>query len=247
MGELLIGTRRTSHGRPRTAPAEGTVFPGGDVYLTFPGLGTASLPGSPARSANTSTPSNPRTRCSAMPAPPRPMGGGDEGFVSYRRADVGGYAGRLTDALSVRLGRNLTVVPVLVGGATMPAVEDLPPDLAELPRRLAVVVRDESFHTDLDRLVRSLRGERIGPPRPTPWRRPAAVAALAFVLFAGGTGTLWFRSHSKGGANDSTGPTGCPPTASADWTDIPVRTGPQSASPTTMGRSRSPWTPRHPA
>ena len=152
-------------------------------------------------------------------------------FVSYRRRDVSGYAGRITDALVAELGAShvfqdvatvapgsiftprstcrwppltrcwsssdpvarrchwdggrrlfepedlvrievahaleadLRVVPVLVGGAALPTASDLPEDLQDLTRRQAVTVRDESFHQDVARLVRSLRGERERRPR----------------------------------------------------------------------------------
>ena len=59
--------------------------------------------------------------------------------------------------LSTSLARGIPVVPVLVGGAQMPAKEDLPPALADLAFRNAVAVRsDPDFHTDLDRLIRGL-------------------------------------------------------------------------------------------
>ena len=60
--------------------------------------------------------------------------------------------------LSTSLARGIPVVPVLVGGAQMPAKEDLPPALADLAFRNAVAVRsDPDFHTDLDRLIRGLK------------------------------------------------------------------------------------------
>ncbi len=151
-------------------------------------------------------------------------------FVSYRRSDVTGYSGRLTDALAARLGAgnvfrdvttiaagrdfeaeidrslagsdavlamigpgwlaastpegrprlfepddfvrlelaralstNVPIVPVLVGGARLPKAEELPEDLKSLGKRQAVALRDESFHQDVDRLLRSLRGEPTEP------------------------------------------------------------------------------------
>ena len=153
-------------------------------------------------------------------------------FLSYRRTDVGGYAGRLGDALVDRLGpksvfqdvmaiapgqdfavvidralddcdavlavigpgwlsaasqdgvprllhpddfvrqeltlaltRNVSVVPVLVGGARVPAVEELPEDLQGLVRRQGVDLHDATWHEDVDGLVRSLQGERSMPTR----------------------------------------------------------------------------------
>jgi hypothetical protein len=171
-------------------------------------------------------------------------------FLSYRRTDVGGYAGRLHDALVSRLGpkgvfqdvtaiapgqqfavmidralddcdavlavigpgwltaatpagtprllepddfvreeltralsRNVSVVPVLVGGARLPAAEDLPPDLHDLAQRQAVVLHDETWHEDVGGLMRWLRGEPAVPTRRRRrWFIGAAVGAAALLV-----------------------------------------------------------------
>ena len=137
-------------------------------------------------------------------------------FMSYRRGDTAGYAGRLLDRLSARFGSDrvfmdvedlrpgedfaqaiqdriahcavvlvvigpqwLTllrshspdekdyvcleteaalkagsaVIPVLVGGASMPREVDLPQSLQELSRREALDIRDISFDADVRRLI----------------------------------------------------------------------------------------------
>jgi hypothetical protein len=51
------------------------------------------------------------------------------------------------------LARGVRVIPVLVGGAVMPARGDLPEDLAGLARRNALRVRHESFRADAGQLV----------------------------------------------------------------------------------------------
>ena len=151
-------------------------------------------------------------------------------FVSYRRDDTAGRAGRLGDGLSTRLGAGnvfqdvgsiapgvdfegailgalaatdativvigpdwatlqgpdavprvrepgdyvrrevaaaLTsgqpVVPVLVGGARLPAADELPDELAPLLKRQAITLRDDTWHEDVDGLVHRLRAE-IEPP-----------------------------------------------------------------------------------
>jgi TIR domain len=218
-------------------------------------------------------------------------------FLSYRRGDVGGYAGRLhddllpylgsknvfqdvaaiaagqdftqvidrqlddTDAVLAILGpgwltastdagerrlddaedyvrlelsralrRGIPVVPVLVGRARLPAAEELPPDLAELSRRQSVILRDETWHADVQGLVRSLRGE---PDVPTPRRRGgllAGVAALAVVAVAAGG---WWWSAASDDDNDNDGaqlqdsagdgsPTPCASATGDDWTPIPL-------------------------
>lgn len=51
---------------------------------------------------------------------------------------------------------NLTLVPVLVGGATMPSREDLPADIAAVADWQAMRVDDDDFDHDATRLVQSL-------------------------------------------------------------------------------------------
>lgn len=143
-------------------------------------------------------------------------------FISYRREDSAGYAGRLSDALEARHGaRNvfrdiediragedflqalqralgdcdvvvpiigprwlaigesgtrridvaddtlrleirtalaskLRVIPVLVDGARMPEGKDLPPDIADLARRQAVVLADRTWDNDVEALCREI-------------------------------------------------------------------------------------------
>ena len=64
--------------------------------------------------------------------------------------------------LVAALATDIPVVPVLVGGAAMPSADHLPVELAGLAQRQAVVVRDESFHGDVELLLQSLRGEQPG-------------------------------------------------------------------------------------
>lgn len=168
-------------------------------------------------------------------------------FISYRRQDSGGHAGRLMDRLAARFGsdqvfmdvqdiapgqnfavaiertlarcshvlavvgprwlemlnaradagedlvrdeivvgmkRGLTVIPVLVGGARMPASADLPAELSGFGRYQAVEIRDERFDDDCADLVTFLGGGAapggIGLSR----RTRTAIATAAFVVLA---------------------------------------------------------------
>jgi hypothetical protein len=141
-------------------------------------------------------------------------------FISYRREDSAGYAGRLYDRLSAHFGaehvfmdidtfepgvdfveviedaiskcdilvviigkrwlsitdateqrrldnpddfvrvevqagleRDIRVIPVLVGGATMPSARDLPEALTKLARRHALEISDTRWHADVGRLI----------------------------------------------------------------------------------------------
>ncbi len=175
-------------------------------------------------------------------------------FISYRRDDTAGWAGRLHEELEQRLGRgrvfrdvdtltagddfdaairarlaqcracvvligprwlapataggerrldraddyvaleigaalarpDVLVVPVLVGGAAMPAAAELPEALRTLARRHAMSVRDETWEADMDRLALVLDGDArradeaaAGAAAGRPPRRPARGAAYA--------------------------------------------------------------------
>lgn len=143
-------------------------------------------------------------------------------FISYRRADSDGWAGRLRDALRVRFGdrvfqdvdniadgeifsevidralqecdvalviigpnwasardergrrldqeddwvrtetamvlnRRIRVIPVLVGGASLPRAEDLPEELRSLTRRQAREIRSNSWDSDVALLANHLK------------------------------------------------------------------------------------------
>lgn len=177
-------------------------------------------------------------------------------FVSYRRDDAGGHAGRLVDHLTARFGddgvfmdvqdiapgdrfaasiddtiarcdcivavigprwvdllqqraqrpedfvrreigaalrRDITVIPVLVGGARMPSAHQLPPDLAALSQRNAVEIRDDRFEDDVARLADALA--KTGTIRQQTAHRFGArtYAALAVVLVALGIGVVVTR------------------------------------------------------
>ncbi len=161
--------------------------------------------------------------------------GGSRIFVSYRRDDARGDAGRLTDNLKARFGdkqifrdveaiepgvdfveainaavgassvllavmgpnwlkiadeqgnrrlddpndfirleigaalkRNIRVIPVLVGGATMPRAEELPTELESFARRQAHELSDLRWEFDVGQLIETL--ERLGI-NPLPQRR----------------------------------------------------------------------------
>ena len=65
------------------------------------------------------------------------------------------------------LERGIRVIPVLVGGATLPRADDLPANLQPLCQRQAVEIRDSSFHADVkgltDVLHRTLHGTGLVP------------------------------------------------------------------------------------
>lgn len=180
-------------------------------------------------------------------------------FISYRRDDQAGFAGRLADALVAAIGtenvfrdiedirpgedfvvaierqlaaidvmlvvigpawltvsrdgvRRLdepddfvrreieaglksgkTVLPVLVGGAAMPAEKDLPPAMAALARRQSFILSDIGWALDVARLIEVIKP--FLPARQTQARRSGlfwGLAALAvIVLLAVGLKGNW--------------------------------------------------------
>lgn len=65
--------------------------------------------------------------------------------------------------IATALSRKILVIPVLAGGANMPAAEDLPEDLTSLARRHALEITDPDFDHDVERLIRTLERE-LGEP-----------------------------------------------------------------------------------
>jgi TIR domain len=61
--------------------------------------------------------------------------------------------------IAAALQRDIPVIPILLDGARVPKADELPRDLGELSMRNGLDVRHASFHNDIDRLVRNLRGQ----------------------------------------------------------------------------------------
>ena len=120
------------------------------------------------------------------------------------------------------------VIPVLVGGATMPAEEELPTDLALLARRNALALSDADWRSGLGKLVAALRRivepvaepETVlgpparlqeAPPAPPPSRIPTlatilgAVGAVALVAGTWLQIDLWAHPSPRRGDTDGLG------------------------------------------
>src|SRR5262245_34038860 len=103
------------------------------------------------------------------------------------------------------LARNIPVVPVLVDGARMPKVSELPDKLKPLARRQAVQIRHTNFNSDAEALVKRLR-EVLGYDSPQRrWRMRAAisVAAVAVLLLIGWGGYTMFRNSVERGVQQA--------------------------------------------
>jgi len=62
----------------------------------------------------------------------------------------------VTEEIAAAIESGITIVPVLVDGARMPAIDELPPRLRELSRRNAVSISHERFDSDSKHLVEAL-------------------------------------------------------------------------------------------
>jgi hypothetical protein len=130
--------------------------------------------------------------------------------------------------ISRALLRGIPVVPVLVGGARLPTADEMPPDLAELALRQSMTLRDETWHADVQGLVRSLRGEPVVPIRHRR-RLVVGVAALAVAALAG-AGWWWSTTSGQDDQDDQDAvvdsgegpPPACAPATGEDWTQIAV-------------------------
>ena len=66
------------------------------------------------------------------------------------------------------LERRIRTIPVLVGGAVIPKSSQLPDQIALLVRRNAFEISDTRFHSDVDRLIDTLKNVLIDPIPPKP-------------------------------------------------------------------------------
>src|SRR5262249_2846877 len=75
------------------------------------------------------------------------------------------------------LARNIPVIPILIGGATLPTKSDLPPSLQPLIDHQCATVTTNGFRHEMAGLARDI-AELNGPRR---WGRIVGGAALAFI------------------------------------------------------------------
>ncbi len=70
--------------------------------------------------------------------------------------------------IATALKRGIPVIPILLDGTRIPRADQLPADLQGLVRRNGLDVRHVSFHSDMDKLVRSLKGATVASPQSAP-------------------------------------------------------------------------------
>ena len=95
--------------------------------------------------------------------------------------------------IQAALASGKPIIPLLVGGAMMPPKGELPDTISSLARRQAVVLSDENWRSDVERLVVSLRPllpDRGGAPVKRRWILGLAGAVVGLVGI-GGVIQLW--------------------------------------------------------
>ncbi|MPV35685.1 toll/interleukin-1 receptor domain-containing protein [Georgenia subflava] len=115
------------------------------------------------------------------------------------------------------LARSLRVVPVLVGGATLPSGADVPDDLVPLVRRQAVSLDDATWQRDVDALVDVLRGRQAERPRRRAW--PLVVGGVLVGAAAATAVVLLLRPDTGGGDGETAVLASCPD-ADDGWTRL---------------------------
>jgi hypothetical protein len=130
-----------------------------------------------------------------------------------RLDDPGDYVLR---EISAALRGAISVVPVLIGNASMPRPEELPPGLVELSRRNAISVTDERWEFDVIRLAKVLS---IDVPGSVAQRRLDRLKwlAMGLLVLSGMLATLCFCLALRFGAPPPGGlrAAGFPPIVSA--------------------------------
>lgn len=118
------------------------------------------------------------------------------------------------------LKRDIPVIPVLVRGASMPRVEDLPEDLKELAFRNGVELTHARWDSDMQVLVKALRPYVQAKPEPISLRPPPApseprptwkvssriiiaVLVSVLVLVLAFVGYLWRQKSSEEAAREA--------------------------------------------
>lgn len=108
--------------------------------------------------------------------------------------------------IKAALDRNIRVVPVLVGGARMPSVADLPESLKPLAKRQNFELSDRGWEEGCQRLARAIE-QALPSPQPTPAIGKAAskvglpVAIGAAIVVAAIGVTLFVNQYGAGRDN----------------------------------------------
>jgi tetratricopeptide (TPR) repeat protein len=104
---------------------------------------------------------------------------GPHWFEILKRRQADKEADYVRHELEAALKRKIKVIPLLVGGADLKQLSDLPDDLRELSFHQAVELRDSTFRDDLSRIAKALGA---GSPSPFHTRRLRVAGAVTAIL-----------------------------------------------------------------
>ncbi|MGZ7007773.1 MAG: TIR domain-containing protein [Ilumatobacteraceae bacterium] len=103
--------------------------------------------------------------------------------------------------LEAAFEHGVLIVPVLLNGAAMPGVDELPPSISDLHRRNAIDLSDTHWHSDVDRLL-----EVIESPRHSERQRSRILAAVVIaVVVIGALAVGWLLFGGGSSAPDASG------------------------------------------
>ncbi len=94
--------------------------------------------------------------------------------------------------------REISVLPVLIDGATMPDVAKLPTNLLELTSQQAMLLRGESFKDDAAKIADQLKHLIAKAKKHRGVNRTLAASLAAAALLAGGAGGWWVQKQDTG-------------------------------------------------
>lgn len=103
------------------------------------------------------------------------------------------------------LERDISVIPVLVEGASMPQEADLPQALAKLARRNAIEISDTRWDYDVEQLIKVLE-KKIGGKPPSN-KRAFLIGSIITSLILLGIIVIFLRPSPTGSTNTSPTPT----------------------------------------
>ena len=113
--------------------------------------------------------------------------------------------------IATLLERKIRVIPVLVGGATMPKSTELPECMQPLARRQTHEISDNRFHADVDRLTQVLEtmvsvqpsSQKIASPTPTDSKKSSNWFAISLGIVALLFGAVALYNDFSGNTEDA--------------------------------------------
>jgi len=142
--------------------------------------------------------------------------------------------------IAAALQRNIPVIPILLDDTKIPRRDQLPADMQELVLRNGLAVRDASFHSDIDILIRALKAQLGAAAGETPgskvraphviapaWLRTnlSYVIALSVAAVIAAVAVVWTATGPQKGAPQQSAPQQGAPSVTTSGPQSPVIQG----------------------